>query len=434
MAGDDRPFRAPKGTRDLLPPESWEWREVTELAIALFSEAGYAPIETPAFEHTEVFERGVGATSEVVNKQMYTFTDLGGRSLTLRPEGTASVVRAVLEHGLHRGPLPVKLSYAEWMFRQERPQKGRYRQFSQVGMEAIGSDSPIVDAEVIEVGRRFYSACGLETTLMLNSIGHPDSSCRQSYGRILADFLEAHRDALAPEDRERIETNPLRTFDSKAPATIDVMRDAPLISEHLCDACRKHFESVCGLLDDLGVPYQLEPRLVRGLDYYTRTAFEFVAGNLGSQNAVGGGGRYDGLSEALGGPPLPGIGIAPGIERILLAREAEAEAASRSHIDVYFVSMGEEAASVALKLATSLRRERVGADVHVLGKSVKAQMKDAVRSGARWAVILGDDELATGEATLKNLESQEQRRVAFDDLLRAVSSQTRAGSAGRQTK
>ena len=415
MAGEERPFRAPRGTRDLLPPESWAWHEVVALALELFSEAGYAPIETPAFEHTEVFERGVGATSEVVNKQMYTFTDRGDRSLTLRPEGTASVVRAVLEHGLHRGPLPVKLSYAEWMFRQERPQKGRYRQFSQVGIEAIGSDSPLVDAEVIEVGRRFYTECGLDTTMMLNSIGHPDPSCRQGYGRVLAGYLDARRDELAPDDRERIETNPLRTFDSKEAATIAVMRDAPLISDHLCDACRKHFESVCGLLDDLGVPYQLEPRLVRGLDYYTRTAFEFVAGNLGSQNAVGGGGRYDGLSESLGGPPLPGIGIAPGIDRILLAREA---GPTGDHdVDVYFVSIGEDAAVEALRLATDLRRARIGADLHVLGRSLKAQMKDAVRSGARWAAIIGDDELAAREVTLKDLASQEQTRVGFDDLV-----------------
>jgi histidyl-tRNA synthetase len=419
MAGEERSFRAPRGTRDVLPPESWEWHEVVALALDLFSEAGYAPIETPAFEHTEVFERGVGATSEVVNKQMYTFTDRGDRSLTLRPEGTASVVRAVLEHGLHKGPLPVKLSYAEWMFRQERPQKGRYRQFSQVGIEAIGSDSPLVDAEVIEVGWRFYAECGLETKMFLNSIGHPDPSCRQGYGRLLAEYLSSRSEELAPDDRERIETNPLRTFDSKEAATIEVMRDAPLISDHLCDPCRKHFESVCGLLDDLGVPYELSPRLVRGLDYYTRTAFEFVAGNLGSQNAVGGGGRYDGLSEALGGPPLPGIGIAPGIERILLARESAQVAAH--DVDAYFVSMGEDAAAEALKLATTLRRARIGADVHVLGRSVKAQMRDAVRSGARYAVIIGEDELAAREVTLKDLASQEQRRVSFDDLPGAVS-------------
>jgi histidyl-tRNA synthetase len=418
MAEDDKAFRAPRGTRDLLPPESWEWQEVVRLAFEIFADAGYAPIETPTFEHTEVFERGVGATSEVVGKQMYTFTDRGDRSLTLRPEGTAPVVRAVLEHNLHKGALPVKLSYAGWMFRQERPQKGRYRQFFQVGIEAIGSDSPLVDAEVIEIGRRFYSAAGVDTTLLLNSIGHPDPSCRGAYVAVLGAYLERHRDALAEEDRERIETNPLRTFDSKEPQTKDVMREAPLISEHLCDACRKHFETLCGLLDDLGVPYTLDPTLVRGLDYYTRTALEYVAGNLGSQNAVGGGGRYDGLSEALGGPPLPGIGIAPGIDRILLARATSGEAHGR--VRAYVVAVGERAATEALFVATTLRRAGVGADLDLMGRSMKGQMKDAVRSGARWAVILGDEELAAGTATLKDLDSQEQRTVSLDDLVAAV--------------
>jgi histidyl-tRNA synthetase len=419
MADDGTTFRAPRGTRDVLPPESWEWQAVVRLALDLFAEAGYAPIETPAFEHTEVFERGVGATSEVVGKQMYTFSDRGDRSLTLRPEGTAPVVRAVLEHNLHRGALPVKLSYGSWMFRQERPQKGRYRQFFQVGIEAIGSDSPLVDAEVIEIGRRFYAAAGVDTTLMLNSIGHPDPSCRQGYAAVLAEYLERHRSALAEDDRERIGTNPLRTFDSKEPATKEVMREAPLIRDHLCDACRKHFETVCGLLDDLGVPYTLDPALVRGLDYYTRTALEFVAGNLGSQNAVGGGGRYDGLSEALGGPPLPGIGIAPGVDRILLAR-GEREEIGPGRVRVYVVAVGERAAPEALAIATRLRRAGVGADLDLMGRSMKGQMKDAARSGARYAVILGDEELAERVATLKDLASEEQRKVPFEDLVTAV--------------
>lgn len=420
MAEDDKAFRAPRGTRDLLPPESWQWHEVVDLALDIFAAAGYAPIETPAFEHTEVFERGVGATSEVVGKQMYTFTDRGERSLTLRPEGTAPVVRAVLEHNLHKGALPVKLYYGSWMFRQERPQKGRYRQFFQVGIEAIGSDNPLVDAEVIEIGRRFYTAAGVDTTLLLNSIGHPDPSCRGAYVSLLAEYLEGHRSALAEEDRERIGTNPLRTFDSKEPQTKEVLRAAPRINDHLCDACRKHFETVCGLLDDLDVPYTLDPTLVRGLDYYTRTALEYVAGNLGSQNAVGGGGRYDGLSEALGGPPLPGIGIAPGIDRIMLARDG-GDGARTGSVQVYVVAVGERAASEALSVATRLRRAGIGADLDLMGRSMKGQMKDAARSGARWAVILGDEELATRTATVKDLSTQEQRVVPIDDLVDTVS-------------
>src|ERR687896_1733815 len=333
-------FRPPKKTNDLIPPQSWDWLEVTRLAFDLFADAGYAPVETPILERTELFERGVGETSEVVGKQMYTFTDLGGRSLTLRPEGTAPVIRAVLEHGLHRGALPVKLSYAGPMFRQERPQKGRFRQFFQVGLEAIGSDSPLVDAEVIEVGQRFYSRAGVDTTLMLNSIGHLEEGCRPTYIKLLVDYLSKREDELATEDRDRLRTNPLRMFDSKEAKTIAVMKEAPVITDHLCAACKAHFEMVRGLLDDLDVAYELEPRLVRGLDYYTRTAFEWVAGGLGSQNAVGGGGRYDGLSEALGGPPLPSIGIAPGLDRIMMASSSEASKPGR--IDVYVVGLGHD--------------------------------------------------------------------------------------------
>jgi histidyl-tRNA synthetase len=406
-------FRAPKGTNDLIPPRSWDWLEVTRLAFDLFADAGYAPIETPAFEHTEVFERGVGAASEVVGKQMYTFTDRAGRSLTLRPEGTAPVIRAVLEHGLHRGALPVKLSYAGPMFRQERPQKGRYRQFFQVGLEAIGSDSPLVDAEVIELGKRFYSQAGVETQLLLNSIGHPEESCRTTYIKLLVDYLEKRVDDLAAEDRDRVGTNPLRTFDSKEPKTIAVMKEAPVITDHLCDACRDHFESVRGLLDDLDVIYQLEPRLVRGLDYYTRTAFEFVAGGLGSQNAVGGGGRYDGLSEALGGPPLPSIGIAPGIDRILMART---QGAKRPSVDVYVIALSPDAQRVALKLATELRRDGIATDLDLMGRAMKGQLKDADRSGARFAAIIGEDEVASGMVSLKDLSSGEQQRVAPEEL------------------
>ena len=316
-------FSAPKGTNDLLPPDSAKWLWLTSLAGGTFEKSGYEYIETPIFEHTEVFERGVGETSEVVGKQMYTFTDRADRSLTLRPEGTAPVVRAVLEHSLDRGPLPVKLYYVGPFFRQERPQKGRYRQFSQLGIEAIGADDPLIDAEVIEIGWRFLSDLGIDPKLEVNSIGHVDPSCRQGYLSTLVAWLTERSDEIASVDRDRIETNPLRTFDSKEEKTIAAMKDAPLITDHLCDACRKHFDDVKVLLDDVGVPYEVQPRLVRGLDYYTRTAFEFTAGGLGSQNAVGGGGRYDGLSEVLGGPQLPGIGFALGVDRIVLASDPE---------------------------------------------------------------------------------------------------------------
>jgi Histidyl-tRNA synthetase len=266
MSADRVPVRAPKGTNDILPPGSFRWQELVRLAQDSFERAGYAPVETPTFEDTALFERGVGETSEVVTKQMYTFEDLGGRSLTLRPEGTAGVVRAVIEHSLDRGPLPVKLNYASWMFRQERPQKGRYRQFFQVGIEAMGTDNPTIDAEVIQVGDSFLRAAGATPTLLLNSIGHLADDCRTGYNRTLVEFLRDHEDELAPEDVKRIDTNPMRTFDSKEEKTIAVMASAPVITDHLCDACTEHFAQVKGYLDDLGVAYTLEPRLVRGLD------------------------------------------------------------------------------------------------------------------------------------------------------------------------
>jgi histidyl-tRNA synthetase len=416
MTPSDRSFDAPKGTRDLLPPESWEWQGVIRLAMDSFAQAGYAPMDTPIFEETAVFERGVGESSEVVNKQMYTFTDKGGRSLTLRPEGTAPTVRAVVQHLVVRGDLPnkpVKLAYAGPMFRQERPQKGRYRQFFQVGIEAIGSDSPLVDAEVIEIGDRFLRDAGVEPALLLNSIGHPAETCRDGYMALLVDYLSEHEDALHPDDRARIHANPLRTFDSKEEKTIAVMENAPKITDHLCAACRAHFEQVQELLASLQVAFTLDHTLVRGLDYYTRTAFEFIGGSLGSQNAVGGGGRYDGLSELLGGPALPGIGFALGLDRIMISRRAK----SLSHgVTAYVVALGDEARRAALPLATRLRRAGISADLDLSERGMKGQMKDADRSGARFAVIVGDDELAAGEATVRDLSTREQERYALDDL------------------
>lgn len=413
MAGDTVRFGAPKGTRDLLPPASAMWQQVTRQAMDLFARSGYQPAETPIFEHTEVFERGVGATSEVVGKQMYTFLDLGERSLTLRPEGTAPVVRAVLEHHLDRGALPVKFAYAGPMFRQERPQKGRYRQFWQLGIESIGLPSPSVDAEVIEVAMRFFSDVGLDVKLLLNSIGHLDESCRLGYIETLRTYLRDRIDDLNPEDRERVETNPLRTFDSKLDKTMAVMAGAPVIADHLCPDCRTHHEGVKELLDGVGISFREEPRLVRGLDYYTRTAFEFVAPGLGSQDSVGGGGRYDGLAEVLGGPSIPGIGFALGLDRIMLAL---GDVEVPSSIDAYVVALGEAASPVAFALTTRLRRAGLGVELDLAGRGMKGQMKDAARSGARYAVILGDEELAANEATVRDMDSGEQERVSLESL------------------
>ncbi len=404
----------PRGVSDVLPPESWRWQAATRLAMDSFALAGYAPVETPIFEHTEVFERGVGIASEVVGKEMYTFTDRGGRSLTLRPELTAPVMRAVLGHNLHRSRLPVKLAYAGPMFRQERPQKGRYRQFSQVGIEAIGSMSPAIDAEVIEVGDRFLRDAGVEPTLVLNSIGHLDPGCRTGYLKLLTEYLHANQSSLAPADVERISLNPLRTFDSKERRTIEVMQSAPLITDHLCAECRSHFDAVQSHLSKLDVGFTLDPHLVRGLDYYTRTAFEFTAGGLGSQNAVGGGGRYDGLAESLGGQSLPGIGFALGLDRILMSGLHSKEEPSR--VTAYVVAIGATAAEQALAIATRLRAAGIGADLDFLDRSVKGQMKDADRSGGRWAVIVGEQEIAGDRVELKDLNTGEQETVALADL------------------
>ena len=412
-------FRAPKGTNDIIPPGSRDWLWLTTYARDVFERSGYDYSDTPIFENTEVFERGVGETSEVVGKQMYTFEDMGGRSLTLRPEGTAPVMRAVLEHGLERGPLPVKLYYTGPFFRQERPQKGRFRQFFQLGIEAIGSDDPFIDAEVIEIGWRLLREVGVEPRLMLNSIGHPDPSCRDGYLAALVAWLKEHIDELAPVDRSRIDTNPLRAFDSKEERTTALLAGAPVITEHLCDGCAAHFARVRTLLDAIGVGYELDPRLVRGLDYYTRTAFEFVAGGLGSQNAVGGGGRYDGLSESLGGPALPGIGFALGVDRILLAADRSAwEAPDRP--SVFAVALGDEARHSVFSLVTELRRASLPAEFDVMARGMKGQMKEADRSGARWAAIVGADELAGGEVTLKDLKSGDQERVRRDRLVDVV--------------
>lgn len=415
MAGKDTSFSAPRGTRDLLPPESVEWQAVVRRAMDLFARAGYLPVETPAFEHTEVFERGVGATSEVVGKQMYTFTDHGDRSLTLRPEATASVVRAVLEHRLDRGPLPVKLAYAGWMFRQERPQKGRYRQFFQLGIEGIGSDHPALDAEVIWTAHAFYRELGLEARLLLNSIGHLDETCRLGYLMALASYLRGREGDLAKEDRDRINTNPMRTFDSKEERTVAVMKEAPVIPDYLCDGCRTHHDEVKTYLRELDVSYEEDPSLVRGLDYYTRTAFEFTAGNLGSQNAVGGGGRYDGLAELLGGPRVPGIGFALGLDRIMLALP-EGSRRAEPVTQVYVVAAGEGATAKALALAARLRSAGIGCELDLAGRSMKGQMKDADRSGARLAVIIGADEIAAGRATIKDMATGEQDTVPLEEV------------------
>jgi histidyl-tRNA synthetase len=411
-------FQAPKGVAEYVPPESAGWLAVRDGLAAPARLAGYGYLELAVFEDTALFSRGVGESTDVVSKEMYTFSDRGERSLTLRPEGTAGVVRAVLEHNLHRGQLPVKVWYAGPFFRAERPQAGRYRQFSQVGIEAIGSDDPAVDAEVVTIAYDGYRGLGLQRfSLALNSLG--DAQCRPAYREKLQEFLRALD--LDEDTRRRVEINPLRVLDDKRDKVRDQVLDAPLIGDHLCDDCRRHYDEVRGFLVDLGVQWREEPRLVRGLDYYTRTTFEFVHDGLGAQSGIGGGGRYDGLSETLGGPPLPGIGFGLGVDRTLLALQSEDDVpTAAAGAEVFAVPLGAAAKRELVKVVGRLRRGGVAADLAYGDRGLKGAMKAADRSGARLAIVVGDRDLADGLAQLKDLTTGEQEAVALSELVAAV--------------
>jgi histidyl-tRNA synthetase len=409
-------FSAPKGTYDVLPAESGRWLHVRSALLEPARLAGYGYLETPAFEDTALFERGVGESTDVVSKEMYTFPDKGGRSLTLRPEGTAGVVRAVTEHRLYQGQLPLKVWYAGPMFRYEQPQSGRFRQFQQVGVEALGIDDPALDAEVVALGTHAFQGAGLtEVELLLTSLGDP--TCRPAYTEKLRAFLRGL--ALPDEDtRRRVERNPLRVLDDKRPEVAAMVADAPLMADHLCDACRAHYDAVRSHLTDIGVGWTEAPRLVRGLDYYRRTTFEWQHKGLGAQSAVGGGGRYDGLSESIGGPALPGIGWALGMERILLALEAEnALPEAPARVNVFIVAIGPEAKRVGVRLVNALRSERVSADIAYGDRKLGGAMKAADRSGAQTTVVIGERELAAAVAQVKDMASGEQRPVALASLI-----------------
>ncbi|MFN2613285.1 MAG: histidine--tRNA ligase, partial [Actinomycetota bacterium] len=377
---------------------------------------------TPMFEDTSLFIRGVGEGSDIVSKEMYTFTDRSDNSLTLRPEGTAPVMRALLSNNLHEQGLPVKLWYSAAMFRYDRPQKGRYRQHHQLGLEAIGTEDPAVDAEVIWLGARLLASAGLpETPLFLNSIGH--SGCRGPYVEALRTWLQERRDRLDDDCKRRMDTNPLRVFDCKVPEDRAILADAPTIERFLCDDCRAHFETVQGYLKDAGISYTIEPRLVRGLDYYTRTTFEFQTPYLESQqNTVCGGGRYDGLSELIGGPRLPGIGFGSGIERVLLAAEEAGASTAARGLDAYVIAVGDDERADAWSIVRDLRAEGVYADLAPAERGLKAAFKHANRLGARFAVVIGPDERARAVVTLRDMGSGEQRetgRAALAEALRS---------------
>lgn len=421
-----QPFAAPKGVPDYVPPASVDFHAVRSTFEIVIHNSGYGHIELPVFEETALFARGVGESTDVVSKEMYTFEDRGGRSVTLRPEGTAGVMRAVIEHNLDRGQLPVKLTYSGPFFRYERPQAGRYRQLQQVGVEAVGVDDPALDAEVVGLADRCFRALGLTGyRLELTSLG--DDNCRPAYRKTLQDFLFAL--PLDEETRKRAEINPLRVLDDKRPEVQEMLVDAPLMPDHLCDNCREHFETVTGLLDDMGVEYVLNPRLVRGLDYYTKTCFEFVHDGLGAQSGIGGGGRYDGLMAQLGGQDLSGIGFGLGVDRTVLALAAEGVTpTSGRRVDVYGVPMGVDAKKKLAVIIDKLRRAGVSADMSYGDRGLKGAMKGADRAGARFALVLGEQELADGTVVLRDLSSRDQHEVALQDVIEAVGRAVGTGS------
>jgi histidyl-tRNA synthetase len=411
-------FKAPKGVPDYLPPDSAEFVAVRSGLLDAARCAGYGDIELPIFEDTALFARGVGESTDVVSKEMYTFADRGERSVTLRPEGTAGVMRAVIEHGLDRGALPVKLCYSGPFFRYERPQAGRYRQLQQVGIEAIGVDDPALDAEVIAVADAGFRSLGLDGfRLEITSLG--DDSCRPQYRELLQEFL--FKLDLDEDTRRRAEINPLRVLDDKRPHVKEMTADAPVMLDHLSDAAKQHFDTVLAHLDALSVPYVINPRMVRGLDYYTKTTFEFVHDGLGAQSGIGGGGRYDGLMAQLGGRDLSGIGFGLGVDRALLALRAEGKTVGETaRVDVYAVPLGGDAKVRLAVLGAQLRGAGVRVDVAYGDRSLKAAMKGADRSGATIALVAGERDLEAGTVGVKNLLTGEQVDVAVDDVVADV--------------
>lgn len=415
----------PRGTKDILPGVSAYWQYIEKIARDICSLYGYREIRTPVFEHTELFLRGIGETTDIVEKEMYTFTDRGGRSITLRPENTAAVVRAFLEHKLYAETPPAKLYYVGPMFRYDRPQAGRFRQFHQFGIEAVGAKGPAIDAEIILLATHFLKKLGLtELVLQLNSVGCP--VCRPKYRKALQDFLQDKLPDLCTDCQSRFERNPLRILDCKEKKCTSLSQGAPQMTDCLCEDCSSHFEQLKILLTAAGLEFKLNPRLVRGLDYYTKTAFEIQYAPLGAQSAVCGGGRYDGLIAECGGQPTPGIGFAIGLERVLLALEKqELLPVAAQTLDVFVLSIGDQAQAAAFTLLRDLRHAGFTADMDFMGRSLKAQMKLANKYSARFAVIIGDDEVQAGSVNLKDMATGEQQQISMDDLLNKLDTEVK---------
>ncbi len=408
---------APRGTNDIMPYEVRKWQYLEEQIRSICRRYDYKEIRTPIFEETVLFQRGIGDITDIVEKEMYTFIDRAERSMTLRPEGTAPVVRSYLEHKMYGGPQPIKLYYMGPMFRYERPQAGRYRQFHQFGAEVIGACVPEVDAEVIDLAMHLYYSLGLdELELQINSIGCP--LCRGKYREVLRAALAGHRESLCSNCARRYERNPLRMLDCKEKRCKEIMTDIPSIHEYLCDECADHFQRLQGYLNALSISYVINPKLVRGFDYYAKTVFEVIYRGLGAQDAIGGGGRYDGLIETYGGPSTPAVGFAAGIERILLTLERLGkELPFQSQLDVYMIILNEAGKKLGLPLLKDIRGRGFKADIDYMGRSLKSQMKAANRRGARFVVIIGEDELSKGKAIIRNMKVGTEEEVPFDEVV-----------------
>lgn len=420
--------QAPRGTEDVLPAEAVNWQIIEGVMRSEAALHGFGEVRTPVFEHTELFQRGVGDTTDIVQKEMYTFLDKGGRSVTLRPEGTAGAARAMLEHGVYNDGLPVRFYYLTSCYRYEKAQKGRLREFHQFGAELYGSADPLADAEVILLGSSIFERFGLsDVRLEINSIGCPE--CRAKYLEALRDYFGAHRDELCETCLDRLERNPMRILDCKSPVCSAIAAGAPKMLDYLCDGCREHFESVKQALDAAGVAYTVNPSIVRGLDYYTRTVFEFLAPIDGKELAVCAGGRYDGLIEELGGQSMPALGFGLGMERLLLLlRQQSVELPGEDPCEIFIASLGQPAKLAAFRLCDTLWKSGVRASCDVNGRGLKAQMKYADKLGAKYSLVLGDDELAAGKAELKNMKTGEKQKISLgekflDDYLTAVTAQ-----------
>ena len=408
-----------KGTKDILPDQSHRWQALKDIIRSTMDHYGYDEIRTPVFERTELFARGVGEETDIVSKEMYSWTDQGGENLTLKPDLTAPVVRAFIQHNLREQSPINKLYYIDTLFRRERPQKGRYRQFHQFGIEAFGSENPEIDAEVIAVALAVLNNLGLEgLTLKLNSIGSPE--CRTLYRQAIRSYLKPYLNDLSEISQRRFDKNPLRILDTKIPHEIEILNDIPNVSDSWTPEDKVHFEELKSLLDAMDIQYSLDPQLVRGLDYYTRTTFEITSSALGAQDALCGGGRYDGLVKTLGGKATPGIGFAAGMERILLAMGDFDSNVKNTQL--YIVGLGDTVRPVVIKLAEDLRQNKIRTNFDPLRRSLKAQMREANKAGASYAILIGDQELESGEAKLKDLNTGDQENIALDKLVNHINS------------